>query len=291
MDERQPANPHGYLRHRVARLGRGRWWRALLAPVRRGRRVRVPLHDSPGITGEIDVRGTLDRLPPSAVPVGSRSVRRTRGRSRPVGRRPAAGRIHVVDSRDRRACSDGTWTAHIEAKASGDYRAVSGPDVSETRRLLVSVWKVGLRRTRTGVDVTVTPSIPYARFLVELRLRERFGWWPAASGKLDYVSSAAVRVKRRPARVTSFSSTRTAGRARDQPYRHPPLAPQEQRGHEPVAGIRLDQAFLPTKNGPSRSRWSDVCFVFRMRWTMIESGCSSGPRRPTTKSLSSRSRP
>ena len=96
---------------------------------------------------------------------------------------------------------DGTWTAHIEAKASGDYRAVSGPDVQRNAPLLVSVWKVGLRRTRAGVDVTVTPSIPYARFLVELRLRERFGWWPSASGKLDYVSSAEVRVKQRPARV------------------------------------------------------------------------------------------
>ncbi len=56
-------------------------------------------------------------------------------------------------------------------------------------------------------------------------------------------------------------------------------------------GSALCHATLPTKNGPSRSRWSDVCFVFRIRWTMIDSGWSSGPRSPTTKSLSSRSRP
>jgi hypothetical protein len=46
----------------------------------------------------------------------------------------------------------------------------------------------------------VTPSAPYARFLVEVQLRERFGWWPVARGRLDYVSSAEVHVKR-PARV------------------------------------------------------------------------------------------
>src|SRR4029079_14599496 len=33
----------------------------------------------------------------------------------------------------------------------------------------------------------------------------------------------------------------------------------------------LCHATRPTKNGPRRSRWSEVCFVLRMRWTMIES--------------------
>jgi hypothetical protein len=49
--------------------------------------------------------------------------------------------------------------------------------------------------------VTVTPSAPYAPFLVERRLRERFGWWPVARGTLDYVSQARVSVRRRPAVV------------------------------------------------------------------------------------------
>ena len=58
-----------------------------------------------------------------------------------------------------------------------------------------------IKPARPGLDVTVTPSAPYARFLVEFNLRERFGWWPAAAGRLDYVSAAEVRVPRRPARV------------------------------------------------------------------------------------------
>ena len=47
---------------------------------------------------------------------------------------------------------------------------------------------------------TVAPSSPDARFLVEVYLRERFGWWPVSSGRLNYVSQADVRVTR-PARV------------------------------------------------------------------------------------------
>ena len=157
----------------------------------------------PSITGEIDVRRvTLDRLPPSAVPVG-KAVEfsgRTANPARAIDVQRLDGSTWSTVATAVPA-ADGTWTVDVEAESPGDYRASSGPDVSETRRLLVSVWKVALRRTRAGVDVTVTPSVPYAPFLVELKLRERFGWWPAANGKLDYVSSAEVRIKRRPARI------------------------------------------------------------------------------------------
>ena len=46
----------------------------------------------------------------------------------------------------------------------------------------------------------MTPSAPYANVLVEVFLRERFGWWPIARGRTDYVSEGAARIKR-PARV------------------------------------------------------------------------------------------
>lgn len=96
--------------------------------------------------------------------------------------------------------ADGSWQTTVKAESTGDYRAVSGVSASETRRLLVSVWKIGVRPTKSGVHVTVTPRAPYARFLVTELLRERFGWWPVTSGTLDYVSSADVRV-RAPARL------------------------------------------------------------------------------------------
>ena len=157
----------------------------------------------PSITGEIDVRRvTLERLPPAAVPVGKgvEFSGRTADPTQPVGiqRRGDGGAFATVATAT--PALDGTWKTTLQAEATGDYRAVSGPDVSETRRLLVGVWKVFLHPTRAGVDVTVTPSAPYGRFLVEVYLRERFGWWPVASGRLDYVSRAEVRVPR-PARV------------------------------------------------------------------------------------------
>jgi hypothetical protein len=48
--------------------------------------------------------------------------------------------------------------------------------------------------------VTVTPSVPHAKVVLQARLRERFGWWPIARARLDYLSQARFRVKR-PARV------------------------------------------------------------------------------------------
>jgi hypothetical protein len=67
--------------------------------------------------------------------------------------------------------------------------------------MIVGVRKVELLPTRAGLDVTVTPSKPYAPILVEQYLRERFGWWPVARARLDYVSEAEIRVHGRPARV------------------------------------------------------------------------------------------
>jgi hypothetical protein len=95
---------------------------------------------------------------------------------------------------------DGSWRTTITADATVDVRAVSGADVSQTRRLLVSERRVKLRATKRGVIATVTPAVPYARIMLQADLHERFGWWPIARAKLDYLSQASFRVHR-PARV------------------------------------------------------------------------------------------
>src|SRR5439155_18102836 len=95
----------------------------------------------------------------------------------------------------------------------------------------------------------------------------------------------------------------TAGLA-EEPDRRPldrePTTRAEERGGRLGVGSDLGRgghagllchATLPTKNGPSRSRWSEVCRVFLIRCTIIDRGCSSGPSNPTTKSLSLRSSP
>jgi hypothetical protein len=73
--------------------------------------------------------------------------------------------------------------------------------------VVVSNRHVRIRRTRHGVAVTVTPSDPYGRVLLEQRLRERFGWWPVARKRLDYVSEASFRPRRRaPVRAVLVDS-------------------------------------------------------------------------------------
>ena len=155
-----------------------------------------------GMIGEIDVRPViLGPLPTAAVPAGDQVEfeGRTADPSQPV-------RIQRVDGAAPRVianatpAADGTWKTSIAAQATGDYQAASDAGVSQARHLIVSDRKVLIRATSRGIAVSVTPSLPYARIVLQERLRERFGWWPVGSGRLDYVSSASFRVLR-PARV------------------------------------------------------------------------------------------
>jgi hypothetical protein len=86
------------------------------------------------------------------------------------------------------------------APATGDYRAATAAGVSESRRLLVSDRKILVRATKRGIAVTVTPALPYGRIALQQDLLDRFGWWPVARTRLDYVSQASFTVMR-PARV------------------------------------------------------------------------------------------
>jgi len=154
-----------------------------------------------GMTGEVDVRRvTLGPLPGAAIPAGQRVDF--------GGRTAGAGPVEVEQETSggfRRVASalpgpDGSWHAAVTALVTSNYRAVSGADASETRRLLVTDRHVRIRATRHGVEVTVDPSLPGARIRIQRRLRERFGWWPSAARPLDYLSRATFAV-RRPARV------------------------------------------------------------------------------------------
>jgi plastocyanin len=157
----------------------------------------------PSIVGEIDVRRvTLGLLPTAVVPIATRVevTGRTAEVTQPVSIQRSLDGATFTTVASATPDPDGSWKATLTAEATGDYRAVSGSDVSQTRRLLVGVQRVHVRATRTGVSVTVAPSAPYALFLVEVYRRERFGWWPLSSGRVNYVSEAEVRVPR-PARV------------------------------------------------------------------------------------------
>lgn len=160
----------------------------------------------PEMTGEIDVRRVILGLLPTAVVAQGTRVEvdgRTADSSRPVELQRSVGGGAFTTVASAAPAADGSWQTTIVASASADYRAVLGVDVSQTRRLLVSARRVLLRTTRRGVAVTVTPSVPYARIMLQADLHERFGWWPVARARLDYLSQASFRVKR-PARVRAL---------------------------------------------------------------------------------------
>jgi plastocyanin len=157
-----------------------------------------------GIVGEIDVRKViLDGLPTAAVPEGTPvefdGRTSTPGQMVLVQQRGAGGSFRTVTR--VKAAPNGTWKARIAARTTADFRAASGSSASESRRLLVSERKVHVQPTPSGLAVSVSPAAPYAPYLVEVYLRERFGWWPVARGETNYVSEADVRVRHRPSRV------------------------------------------------------------------------------------------
>jgi hypothetical protein len=93
---------------------------------------------------------------------------------------------------------DGTFHATVTPWTSGSYRAVSGSEASPVVPLLVLDRHVTASSRRAGkrsiVRVRVDPASPHATVVLQLHLRERFGWWPVRTRKLDHHSMASFRL-------------------------------------------------------------------------------------------------
>jgi plastocyanin len=104
--------------------------------------------------------------------------------------------------------ADGTFTADVKPTSTASYRAVAGGEASQTVQLLVLDRKLTASATERGrrvaVSASVAPGSPGAPVVLQLRLPQRFGWWPVARAKLDQHSRARFALKlahRYPARV------------------------------------------------------------------------------------------
>src|SRR5262249_31116522 len=139
------------------------------------------------MTGEINVEPViLDELPPAAVPAGN-AVEfdgRTADPGQPVSIQRVDG-ASVQSVATATPAPDGTWKTNVTAQSTGDYRAANSAGSSETRHLIVSDRKIIVRATRRGINVSVTPALPYGRIELQEDLRQRFGWWPAQRTRLD----------------------------------------------------------------------------------------------------------
>ena len=151
----------------------------------------------PDMTGEVDAyHVTLGGLPQIAVPAGQVV---------PISGRTDDPRSPVTIERDIGSgfqrvatvmpAADGTWSDHVTAETTGDYRAVVGLATSATQRLLVIDRRVDVTRTKRGVHVTVTPQLAQGRVVLQRNTRERFGWFPVARRRLDYASRADFAVR------------------------------------------------------------------------------------------------
>ena len=102
---------------------------------------------------------------------------------------PAAGGGHGGHA------EPGTVHANLVVPVSATYRAVSAAGTSQELRIEVSAGpllsvKAAARGARRSVSVSARPAAPGTRVVLQLRLRERFGWWPVARSRLDKRSRA-----------------------------------------------------------------------------------------------------
>jgi plastocyanin len=102
------------------------------------------------------------------------------------------------------AGEDGTFAADLRPHASAQLRAVSGAAASPPVQLLVLDRTVSATarsaRGRSVVRVHVSPAGHGGMVVLQLRLRERFGWWPAKHAELDHHGHASFSL-RTPKRV------------------------------------------------------------------------------------------
>jgi plastocyanin len=94
----------------------------------------------------------------------------------------------------------GELHADVVATESASYRAVfSGGSSNELRVEVTDAPDVAARARRgrggTVVTVTASPATPGARIVLELNLRERFGWWPVKRARMDKRSRATFVVR------------------------------------------------------------------------------------------------
>ena len=214
--DRSPHRRHGLLAQRQAspahgeRLGRQL---ELSAPAA----ARIVLH-------RLDADGTVDyycQIPPGCARVEARSLllaapHDAASPGKPyqlTGRAalPAGSTISIeADSGDSAATAtvDAAGTSHatVTPQATTSYRAVAGDHASSAVQVLVLDRRVeasGKRhRGRIVVGTRILPASAGATVVLQLHLRERFGWWPVQRTRLDDASRARFTFRReRPVRA------------------------------------------------------------------------------------------
>jgi plastocyanin len=104
--------------------------------------------------------------------------------------------------------ADGAFHHQVAPRETTHYRAVLGSQASPPVTVVVLDRQVSVsaraRGRRTVVSASVTPASPHVSAVLQLRLADRFGWWPVARAELDHhsrVRFSIARGRRHRARV------------------------------------------------------------------------------------------
>jgi plastocyanin len=172
-------------------------------------RYHCTLH--PFMTGDVDVYDVLLNAP--SAPAGPRLAYTIRGRSALPSGTPVTIEADTgsgfAPAATATVADDGTFTASVVPTATWTLRAVAGTVASPPVQLIVVDHTVKatvkrLKGHRVQVDATVTPAAPGSKVILQLHLRERFGWWTEQTRRLDRNSHARFVIHQRgrvPARV------------------------------------------------------------------------------------------
>jgi plastocyanin len=155
--------------------------------------------------GEVDVARLLIDAPDTPAAAGRPYP--LHGRTALAPQTPVTIEADTVDGyaavATTQVADDGTFAASVTPAGSATYRAVASADASPPVTLLVLDRRVHARARRRGgrivVAVLVTPPSRGATVVLQMRLRERFGWWPVRRKRLDRFSQLRFRVPRRQA--------------------------------------------------------------------------------------------
>jgi plastocyanin len=154
----------------------------------------------PFMRGEVDVHSLLLSAPvaPAAprrrYPLDGRSVLPS-GTAVTVEGDDGTGFKRVTDTT---VADDGAFHVSVTPASTTSYRAVSGAETTPAVQLLVLDRHITAKATRHGkrtvVRARVDPASPHATVVLQLRLRERFGWWPVRRTRLGHSSTATFRL-------------------------------------------------------------------------------------------------
>ena len=99
-----------------------------------------------------------------------------------------------------KVAENGSFSASVTPSTTTTYTAVAGGESAPPVQLLVLDRKVSasakVKGRRVLIDARVTPASPGATVVLQLKLKERFGWWPTRTVKLDHHSRVRISLPR-----------------------------------------------------------------------------------------------